>query len=82
MPLNNPAFNRASLDAALAIVGARIPATLQDRWTLLEKRLGAEVWVKHENHTTAGAFKVRGGLTYFDALLTRQPDCKGLPFVK
>ncbi|MCK7497679.1 MAG: hypothetical protein MZW92_48040 [Comamonadaceae bacterium] len=28
--------------------------------------LGAEVWVKHENHTPVGAFKVRGGLTYFD----------------
>lgn len=78
MILSNPAYSRESLDAARAIVGASIPATLQDRWTLLEKRLGAEVWVKHENHTTAGAFKVRGGLTYFDALLKREPDCKGV----
>src|SRR5699024_2049358 len=24
-----------------------------------------EVWVKHENHTPVGAFKIRGGLVYF-----------------
>jgi threonine dehydratase len=32
---------------------------------LLCERLGAEVWIKHENHTPVGAFKVRGGLVYF-----------------
>jgi threonine dehydratase len=26
--------------------------------------VGAEVWVKHENHTPTGAFKVRGGIVY------------------
>jgi threonine dehydratase len=35
---------------------------------MLGQRLGMKVWVKHENHTPAGAFKVRGGLTYFSAL--------------
>lgn len=28
----------------------------------LSKLLGAQVWVKHENHQPVGAFKVRGGL--------------------
>ncbi|MDA0769981.1 MAG: threonine ammonia-lyase [SAR202 cluster bacterium Casp-Chloro-G4] len=28
----------------------------------LDKLLGAEVWVKHENHQVLGAFKVRGGV--------------------
>ena len=32
------------------------------------QRLGAHCWIKHENHTPVGAFKIRGGLTYFEAL--------------
>ena len=42
--------------------------TPQQRWPLLDQRCGARVWVKQENHTPVGAFKIRGGLTYFDAL--------------
>jgi threonine dehydratase len=30
--------------------------------------VGTTVWVKHENHTPTGAFKVRGGLVYLDEL--------------
>ncbi len=47
-------------------------------WPLLAARLGAEVVVKHENHQPTGAFKVRGGLTYVDALKRREPATKGL----
>ena len=47
-------------------------------WPLLGARLGAEVVVKHENHQPIGAFKVRGGLTYVDALRRREPNAKGL----
>ena len=47
-------------------------------WPLLAARLGVEVVVKHENHQPTGAFKVRGGLTYVDALLRREPATKGL----
>ena len=36
--------------------------TPQYAWPLLAQRAGCEVWVKHENHTPTGAFKVRGGL--------------------
>lgn len=43
-------------------------ATPQYRWPLLEKRVGTTVWVKHENHTPTGAFKMRGGLVYLDDL--------------
>jgi threonine dehydratase len=39
--------------------------TPQYRWPLLCEHLGAEVWVKHENHAPTGAFKIRGGLVYF-----------------
>jgi threonine dehydratase len=43
-----------------------------------DRRVGAEVWVKHENHTPVGAFKLRGGLVYFDALRRREPGCRGM----
>ena len=70
----------ADLDAAAALVYAAMPATPQYRWPLLEARVGgaAEVWVKHENHTPAGAFKVRGGVVYFDRLVRRAPGVAGV----
>ena len=42
-------------------------------WPTLSARCGGEVWVKHENHTPIGSFKVRGGLVYVDDLLRRGP---------
>lgn len=54
--------------AAATVVYAHMPPTPQYRWPMLCERLGAEVWVKHENHTPVGAFKIRGGLVYFDHL--------------
>ena len=50
---------------AASIVYAEMQATPQYCWPLLCERLGTEVWVKHENHTPNGAFKIRGGLVYF-----------------
>ena len=44
-----------------------MPATPQYNWPLVDALAGTEVWVKHENHTPVGAFKIRGGLVYFDA---------------
>jgi len=56
------------IQAAAAVVYAHMPPTPQYRWPMLSERLGTEVWVKHENHTPVGAFKIRGGLVYFDDL--------------
>jgi threonine dehydratase len=58
----------ASLESAAALVYESMPRTPQYRWPLVESRVGTEVWVKHENHTPTGSFKVRGGLVYFDDL--------------
>ncbi len=58
----------ASLESAAALVYESMPPTPQYRWPLLESRVGTAVWVKHENHTPTGSFKVRGGLVYFDDL--------------
>jgi len=61
----------ADIEAAAQVVYREFPPTPQYRWALLGERLGADCWVKHENHTPVGAFKIRGGLTFFDALARR-----------
>src|SRR3954468_11082866 len=58
----------ASLKNAAALIYESMPPTPQYRWPLLEARVGTEVWVKHENHTPTGAFKVRGGLVYMHVM--------------
>ncbi len=63
----------ADIEAAATVVYRDFPPTPQYRWGLLSERLGTECWLKHENHTPVGAFKIRGGLTYFDQLARRGP---------
>lgn len=71
-------FSLEELEAAVPPVRIVVPPTPQYAWPLLARRAGAEVWVKHENHTPIGAFKVRGGVVYLDALKTGQPRIKGV----
>ncbi len=60
---------RSQIEAAAGKIYQAFGPTPQYRWPTLSQRLGTECWVKHENHTPVGAFKVRGGLTYFDHLV-------------
>ena len=72
--MKNPASSLptlADIEAAAQLIYQDFPATPQYRWALLGERLGTECWLKHENHTPVGAFKIRGGLTYFDQLAQR-----------
>ncbi len=71
-------FTLARLRAAQEVLRGALQPTPALGWPLLARRLGAEVVVKHENHNPTGAFKVRGGLTYFDALRRRAPDARGV----
>ncbi len=66
------------LEEAAALVYTAMPPTPQYRWPLLSRRVGTELWVKHENHTPVGAFKVRGGLVYFHHLRGVQPAVPGV----
>ncbi len=66
------------LDAAAATVYAAMPPTPQYSWPLINEALGTEAWIKHENHTPTGAFKVRGGLVYMKALKESQPTLPGV----
>lgn len=60
-----------AIEAAADVVYRAFGPTPQYRWATLSERLGTDCWVKHENHTPVGAFKVRGGLTYVHALRMR-----------
>lgn len=71
-------FTFDELRRAHDVVREAMPPTPQYAWPLLARRVGAEVWVKHENHTPTGAFKVRGGLTYLDRLARERPEVPGL----
>jgi threonine dehydratase len=66
------------MEAAQAMLAAVMPPTPQYSWPLLNQRLGAEVWIKHENHSPVGAFKLRGAMTYARWLLETQPGIETL----
>ncbi len=66
------------LERAAEFVHQVVAPTPQYAWPKLRKRAGCTVWVKHENHTPTGAFKVRGGLVYLDRLLGRMPAVSGI----
>lgn len=59
---------------AAELVYRTMPPTPQYCWPLLNERAEAEVWVKHENHSPVGAFKIRGGLVYMDWLRREHPE--------
>ncbi len=66
------------LESAAELVYKFMPPTPQFSWPLLNQRAGCEVWVKHENQTPLGAFKIRGGIVYMDRLRGTHPNAKGV----
>ena len=72
------AFGMTELEQAATLVHRVVPPTPQYAWPKLKKRTGCTVWVKHENHTPTGAFKVRGGLVYLDRLQRANPNTPGV----
>ena len=71
MPHGLPSLQ--TIEHAARVVYREFQATPQYRWGLSSQRLGTDCWIKHENHTPVGAFKIRGGLTYFEALQKSGP---------
>jgi threonine dehydratase len=71
-------FSLAELQEAQRLVHQSFPGTAQYAWPLLAERTGAEVWVKHENHTPTGAFKLRGGLVYAERLARERHAPQGI----
>ena len=61
-------FTLPELREAARSVHAIMHPTPQYASPRLAEATGCRVWVKHENHTPTGAFKVRGAIIYMDAL--------------
>ncbi len=57
-------FSKSQYEDARDIVYRSMQPTLQYNWPLICELTGCDTWVKHENHTPIGAFKVRGGLVH------------------
>ncbi len=70
--------SRSEIEAIAAAIGAVVPPTPQFSWPLLNARLGSELWVKHENHTAIGSFKIRGALHYLSQLVACDPGVRGV----
>ena len=68
----------ADLEAADRLVKAVMPPTPQYHWPLIDRAAGTTVWVKHENYTPLGAFKIRGGLVYMDRLKRTNQNLEGV----
>jgi threonine dehydratase len=66
----------SEIESAARLIYQSMPATPQYSWPLMNARAGAEIWMKHENHTPVGAFKVRGGLVYMDWLRRERPEVR------
>jgi threonine dehydratase len=68
----------AQIRDAQTVVYRHMPPTPQYTWPLVNQRLGTEAWIKHENHTPVGAFKLRGALVYMDWLKQTHPGVAGV----
>jgi threonine dehydratase len=71
-------LTRKNLEDAARLVHETVAPTPQYSWPLLNERAGTEVWVKHENHTATGSFKVRGGLVLAEHLKRENPKLAGV----
>lgn len=71
-------FTIDDLQQAAQLVYTQMQPTPQYAWPQLARRLGCEVWVKHENHGPTGAFKTRGGISFIDWMRRAHPELKGI----
>jgi len=78
MPETILGLSRAALEEGARYVHETVAPTPQYSWPLLNDRAGIEVWVKHENHTATGSFKLRGGLVNSREIRRRHPEAKGV----
>ncbi len=73
-----PLFTKNQIIDAAQLVYSQMSPTPQYNWPIISAKIGADVWIKHENHTPTGAFKVRGGITFIDWIKRNQPNTHGI----
>lgn len=62
------AISLANVEAAQKVVYAHMRPTPLIHYPLLSQEMGLHAYIKHENHTPIGAFKIRGGLNLMSHL--------------
>lgn len=62
----------AAVEAAQPYVYAHMRPTPLIQYPLLSQEMGCAAYIKHENHTPIGAFKIRGGLNLLAHLARQQ----------
>ena len=70
--------DRDAMESAALFLATLVPPTPQYVWPQVAAAFGTEVWLKHENHTPIGAFKARSAAMYFQKLMQREPECRGV----
>lgn len=71
-------FTLSQLEQASDSVYRQMAPTPQYCWPQLCEKIGTQVWLKHENHTATGAFKIRGGITFMEWLGRARPEVSGI----
>jgi threonine dehydratase len=71
-------FTLDQIKDAAQLVYTQMPPTPQYSWPIISAEIGAQVWVKHENHTPTGAFKLRGSITFIDWVKRDYPKATGI----
>ncbi|MCB1651841.1 MAG: threonine dehydratase [Alphaproteobacteria bacterium] len=71
-------LTKENIEDAQKYIYRHMPPTPQYVWPQICENAGTTVWIKHENHTPTGAFKVRGGITFMDWLKRTHPQTKGI----
>lgn len=66
------------IEAAQRVVYSAMPPTPQYSWPLINRRLGTQAFIKHENHSPVGAFKLRGAMVYASWLKESRPGLETL----
>ena len=62
MPTDPQKLSLARTLGAREIIRPHLSPTPLRQYPSLNRHIGAQVYVKHENHNPTGAFKVRGGI--------------------
>lgn len=70
--------DRDAIESAAETLRKLVPPTPQYLWPQIAQAFGANVWIKHENHTPIGAFKARSAALYFHKLMQREPGTRGV----
>jgi threonine dehydratase len=77
-PAHFPLPGREAIEEAAEQLRTLVPPTPQYLWPQVVQAFGANVWIKHENHTPIGAFKARSAAMYFHRLMQKEPGSRGV----